>query len=54
VGEDDGVLLFHWTNPGGGSEVVVLEAADLGEVARVGLPAAVAYGFHGCWLPGAE
>lgn len=54
VGEDDGVLLFHWTNPGGGSEVVVLEAAGLGEVARVGLPAAVAYGFHGCWLPGAE
>ena len=52
--EDDGVLLFHWTNPAGSSEVVVLDAASLGEVARVGLPAPVAYGFHGCWLPSGE
>jgi len=51
--EDDGALLFHWTNPAGRSEVVVLEAGGLGEVARVGLPAPVAYGFHGCWLAGA-
>jgi carlactone synthase/all-trans-10'-apo-beta-carotenal 13,14-cleaving dioxygenase len=49
--EDDGVVLAHLTTAGGESVLLVLDGASLTEMARVGLPAPVAYGFHGCWLP---
>src|SRR5439155_1572370 len=52
--EDDGYLVsFVQDEAEGGSEVVVLDAHDLGAgpVARVLLPGRVPVGFHACWAP---
>lgn len=50
--EDDGWLLnFVTDRTTMTSELVVLAAADLSEVARVHLPQRVPFGFHGNWLP---
>jgi len=52
-GEDDGAVLAFVAAPGGGSFVVVLDAREWTEVARVRLPAGVPYRFHGGWMPAA-
>jgi len=51
--EDDGVVLAFVAAPEGGSFVVVLDAREWREVARVRLPAGVPYRFHGGWMPAA-
>ncbi len=53
VSEDDGWLVtFVYDGQSGGSEFVVLDAADIATrpVARVVLPQRVPYGFHGAWI----
>jgi carotenoid cleavage dioxygenase-like enzyme len=46
--EDEGVLLSVVFDSGTGrSFLVVLDAADLGELARAEAPHAIPYGFHG-------
>ena len=55
VAEDDGyVVSFVHDEREGRSEVVVLDAADIGggPVARVLLPGRVPIGFHATWVPG--
>jgi carotenoid cleavage dioxygenase len=37
--------------PSGTGELVVLDAQDLSDVARVHLPRRVPVGFHGNWIP---
>jgi carotenoid cleavage dioxygenase-like enzyme len=51
-GEDAGWIL-SWVHDqeADHSAVVVLDAAELDEVARVHLPRRVPFGFHGSWLP---
>jgi carotenoid cleavage dioxygenase len=52
--EDDGwVLTYVYDAATAGSELVVLDAADLtaGPVATVELPARVPHGFHAAWVP---
>jgi carlactone synthase/all-trans-10'-apo-beta-carotenal 13,14-cleaving dioxygenase len=51
--EDDGAVLAFVAAPEGGSFVVVLDAREWKEVARVRLPAGVPYRFHGGFLPAA-
>ncbi|WP_428120336.1 carotenoid oxygenase family protein [Candidatus Poriferisodalis sp.] len=54
--EDDGWLIsFVYDETSNGSEMVILDARDLGRapVARVPLPQRVPYGFHGNWVPDA-
>ncbi|MGC9670650.1 carotenoid oxygenase family protein [Planosporangium sp. 12N6] len=48
-GEDEGWLLTILTDPGG-SELFVLDAAELAPVACVRLPRRVPAGFHGSWI----
>ena len=46
--EDDGVLLSVLLEPErGASSLLVLDAADLGELARARVPHHVPFGFHG-------
>ncbi|MFI0351373.1 carotenoid oxygenase family protein [Actinomadura sp. 9N407] len=50
--EDEGWLLSIVTDTGGqGSELIVLDAADLTPAASVRLPRRVPAGFHGSWIP---
>ena len=50
--DDDGVLLVHTlADDDPGSVIVVLDAASLQELARIGLPHVVPFGFHGAWQP---
>jgi beta-carotene 15,15'-monooxygenase len=50
--EDDGVLLTEALEPDAGrSTIVVLDAADMTELARAPLPHALPFGFHGRWFP---
>ena len=54
--EDDGWLIsFVFDETTNGSELVILDARDLGRdpVARVPLPQRVPHGFHGNWVPDA-
>ncbi|WP_026415878.1 carotenoid oxygenase family protein [Actinomadura oligospora] len=48
--EDDGWLLTIASDPAG-SRLLVLNAGDLSERARVELPRRVPAGFHGSWIP---
>jgi beta,beta-carotene 9',10'-dioxygenase len=53
-GEDDGVLLSVVLDARGArSFLLVLDATDLGEIARAVLPEPVMIGFHGTFVPGA-
>ncbi len=50
--EDDGWLLNFVTDKSAlSTDLVILEAHDLDEVARVHLPRRVPFGFHGNWMP---
>jgi carotenoid cleavage dioxygenase-like enzyme len=49
--EDDGVVLSVVLDAGRGTSfLLVLDARDLGEVARAGVPHAIPFGFHGQFL----
>jgi len=51
--EDAGwVLVPIWNSARCGSDLVVLNAADLSEQAVVELPLAIPYGLHGSWVAG--
>ncbi|GAA1531531.1 carotenoid oxygenase family protein [Actinomadura kijaniata] len=53
--EDEGWLLSIVSDrSGGGSELLVLNAADLSHQATVHLPRRVPAGFHGSWIPDGE
>jgi all-trans-8'-apo-beta-carotenal 15,15'-oxygenase len=48
--EDDGWLLaVVWNGERSGSDLVILDAASMAEVALVELPLAMPYGLHGSW-----
>jgi len=50
--EDDGwVLELLWNGARGGSDLVILDAADLRELAVLELPLAIPHGLHGSWVP---
>lgn len=49
--EDDGVVLAFLAAAEGGSCMVVLDAKEWKEIARVRLPVGVQYRFHGCFVP---
>jgi carotenoid cleavage oxygenase len=50
--EDEGVLMgFVHDDAAGLTDLVLLEAGTLQDVARVHVPARVPYGFHGNWIP---
>ena len=50
--EDDGwVLCRVWNGARRGSDLVILDAATLAEVAVLELPLAIPYGLHGSWVP---
>ncbi|MCH9714431.1 MAG: carotenoid oxygenase family protein [Cyanobacteria bacterium] len=52
TGEDDGWLLcLVWNGARCASDLVVLDAASLAEVALLELPLAVPHGLHGSWAP---
>ncbi|MBO0732625.1 MAG: carotenoid oxygenase family protein, partial [Acidimicrobiaceae bacterium] len=52
--EDDGVLMgFVYDASAGRSDLVLLDAATLENVASIHLPARVPNGFHGNWVPDA-
>jgi len=51
-GEDDGwVLCLVWNGARCASDLVILDAASLAEVAVLELPLAVPHGLHGSWAP---
>jgi carotenoid cleavage dioxygenase-like enzyme len=51
--EDDGVLLSVVLDPGAGTSfLLVLDAADLSEIARARVPHHIPFGFHGDYFPG--
>jgi carotenoid cleavage dioxygenase len=50
-GEDDGYLVtFVYDAPSDRSDLVVLDASSMTEVATVHLPTRVPFGFHGSWI----
>jgi carotenoid cleavage oxygenase len=50
--EDDGVLMgFVHDDLSGRTDLVLLDAGSLEDVARVHVPARIPYGFHGNWVP---
>ena len=50
--EDDGVLMgFVYDRGRDASDLVLLDASTLEDVATVHLPVRVPYGFHGNWVP---
>jgi all-trans-8'-apo-beta-carotenal 15,15'-oxygenase len=50
--EDDGwVLCLVWNGARSASDLVILDAASLAEVALLELPLAVPHGLHGSWAP---
>jgi carotenoid cleavage dioxygenase len=50
--EDEGVLMGFVHDDGAGlTDLVLLDAGTLEDVARVHVPARVPYGFHGNWIP---
>ncbi|EAQ70033.1 apocarotenoid-15/15'-oxygenase [Synechococcus sp. RS9909] len=50
--EDDGwVLELFWNGERQGSDLVILDAADLRELAAFELPLAIPHGLHGSWVP---
>ena len=50
--EGEGWLMTYLNDlPSGTGELVVLDAQDLSDVARVHLPRRVPVGFHGNWIP---
>ena len=50
--EDDGwVLDLVWNGARAASDLVILNARDLSEVAVLELPLAVPHGLHGSWAP---
>jgi carotenoid cleavage dioxygenase len=52
--EDDGVLMgYVYDRPSERSELPILDAQTLQDVARVNLPHRVPAGFHGNWVPSA-
>jgi carotenoid cleavage dioxygenase len=52
AGEDDGILMGIVYDRGrDASDLVVLDAATMEDVATVHLPVRVPYGFHGNWVP---
>jgi all-trans-8'-apo-beta-carotenal 15,15'-oxygenase len=49
--EDDGwVLELVWNGDREGSDLVILDAADLRELAVFELPLAIPHGLHGSWV----
>jgi all-trans-8'-apo-beta-carotenal 15,15'-oxygenase len=51
--DDDGwVLCLVWNGARRGSDLVILDAADLSEVAVLELPLAIPHGLHGSWVDG--
>ena len=49
--EDEGVLMgFVHDDAAGATDLVLLDAGTLEDVARVHVPARVPYGFHGNWI----
>jgi carotenoid cleavage dioxygenase len=52
AGEDEGwVLSVVYDDARQASDLLILDATDLDEVARVRLPQRVPFGFHGSWVP---
>lgn len=51
AGEDDGVLMGLLHRPDGTTELRLLDAATLDDVATVHLPVRIPLGFHGNWIP---
>ena len=50
--EDDGVLMGFVHDDGSGrTDLVLLDAGSLEDVARIHVPARIPYGFHGNWIP---
>ena len=50
--EDDGwILELVWNGAREGSDLVILEASDLREIAVIELPLAIPHGLHGSWQP---
>ena len=49
--EDGGWLLNYVTDAAGTTDLVVVDAEVLEEVARVRIPRRVPFGFHGNWVP---
>ena len=51
-GEDDGVLMgYVYDRATDSSELVILDAQTLDDVAAIKLPHRVPAGFHGNWVP---
>ena len=49
--EDEGwVLELVWNGEREGSDLVILDAADLKELAVLELPLAIPHGLHGSWV----
>lgn len=49
--EDDGVVISIVSADDGEGYALVLDASTFQEIARVGFPYGLPYGFHGCWIP---
>ena len=49
--EDDGWILEQvWNGARDGSDLVILDASDLRELAVLELPLAIPHGLHGSWV----
>ena len=50
--EDSGwVLVLVWNSTRRGTDLVILDASNLSEVAVLEIPIAMPHGLHGCWVP---